>query len=304
VVIRLALACMMLAIAIAPVRAETTSRTVAETDDLSEAIAEAIAAQRAVEGKRVLLVFDIDNTLLTMPQYLGSDRWFNHNAELIAAGHNPDFATMDHLISAQAMLFGLSTMELTQPDIPDLIMQATNAGIDVMLLTARGPDFFDVSVRELERNGVRWKAPTVCSIILCSADGRFDEIALTRALAHIGVPAPEGTLRPIKISQGVMLVAGQNKGALLDLLITALGQEHISQVVFVDDSERNVIAVAGSNTAVPLSVYHYRRVPTAVSDREARAGSKQYRLLMQAICSNVQSALCASAATSLDGASK
>lgn len=298
---RLASALTLLSIAIAPLHAETGPRTVVATHDLSEPVTEAIAARSAGEARRVLLVFDIDNTLLTMPQYLGSDRWFNHNAALIQSGSNPDFQSMDQLIAAQAMLFGLSSMELTQPDIPDLIARAQTAGVDIMLLSARGPDFFDLSVRELRRNSVRWQAPTVCAFFLCSVDGRYDETALRRAFTQTGLPMPAAPPRPIVIADGVMLAAGQNKGAMLDLLITALGQDRISQVVFVDDSERNVTAVAASQTPVPISIYHYRRIPTAVSDGEARNGSKQYRLLFRTLCSTVHSVLCMQETAKTDG---
>ncbi len=289
---RLALALALISVVMAPARAEAPARTVVQTDDLSAPVAEAIAAQPQKAGSRVLLVFDIDNTLLTMPQYLGSDRWFNYNAELISVGRNPDFATMDQLIAAQAMLFGVSTMDLTQPDIPELIARARAAGVDIMLLSARGPDFYDISVRELRRTGVRWQAPVVCAFFLCSPDGRYDAEALQSAFTQIGTPTHAGGLRPIIIADGVMLAAGQNKGAMLDLMVTALGKDRISRIVFVDDSERNVSAVATSQTPVPISIYHYRRVPTAVSETEARAGSKQYRLFLKSLCQTVRSALC------------
>lgn len=289
---RLALALTLFSVVMDPVRAETPARIVLQTNDLAEPVAEAVGEQPQKIGSRVLLVFDIDNTLLTMPQYLGSDRWFNYNAELIAAGHNLDFATMDHLIAAQAMLFSVSTMDLTQPDIPDLGARARAAGVDIMLLSARGPDFYDLSVRELRRSELHWQAPVVCAFFLCSPDGRYDADALRTAFAQIGTPVPAGGLRPIIIADGVMLAAGQNKGAMLDLMVTALGKDRISRIVFVDDSERNVAAVAASQVPVPISIYHYRRVPTAVSESEARASSKQYRLFLKALCQTVRSALC------------
>lgn len=289
---RLALTLALISVLMTPARAEAPARNVVQTNDLSAPVAEAIAAQPQKPGSRVLLVFDIDNTLLTMPQYLGSDRWFNYNAELISAGRNPDFTTMDQLIAAQAMLFSVSTMDLTQPDVPELVARARAAGVDIMLLSARGPDSYDLSVRELRRAGVRWQAPVVCAFFLCSPDGRYGTEALQSAFTLVGTPAPAGGLRPIIIADGVMLAAGQDKGAMLDLMVTALGTDRISRIVFVDDSERNVSAVATSRTPVPISIYHYRRVPAAVSEGEARAGRQQYRLLLKSLCQTVRTALC------------
>lgn len=267
-------------------------REIRQTVELSEPIQEAIRLRRADEANRILLVFDIDNTLLTMPQFLGSDRWFNYHADLIAKGADAEFPDINALIATQALLFGIGQMELTQPDAPTLIDEARKAGIQVMLLTARGPDFSNMTERELHRNGIDLDAPAVCAFFFCSEDGQFDAASVKQALQYIGSSAASGSTRPIAVSGGAMFAAGQNKGVMLQLLVSALQREKLTQVIFVDDGKRNVDAVAASELAVPLTIYHYTRVPTAVSSAEISTGKRQLRQLLAAICGTLKSSTC------------
>jgi hypothetical protein len=52
-----------------------------ETTDLAEVTDNALELARQVGTDRVLVVFDLDNTLLAMEQGLGSDQWYDWQKE-------------------------------------------------------------------------------------------------------------------------------------------------------------------------------------------------------------------------------
>ena len=59
-------------------------------------------------GKNVLVVFDIDNTLLKANQSLGSDQWFEWQAEAIKLSSiEASFKTFNELLKAQADFFSI-----------------------------------------------------------------------------------------------------------------------------------------------------------------------------------------------------
>lgn len=270
----------------------TPAVALAQTKDLASAFAAAKAMRLRSSQGRVLLILDIDNTVLTMPQYLGGDRWFNHHAARIAAGTDPYFVTMSELIAARVALFGVASMDATQAGIPALLAEAKAARIDVFLLSARGADLYDGTRRELDRNAIRFDAPYTCAFILCAGDGINGDREIRAALTAIGETPSAAAYRNIVIRDGVMLVAGQNKGVMRKLLMSAIGGRGYVGVVVADDGRRNIDALAASGNPVPLSLFHYVRSATAVTETEDRRARMELRALRAALCSAVQAALC------------
>lgn len=282
----------------------TSHPQIQQTSDLSDPVHEAIRFRQLDEKNRILLIFDIDNTLLTMPQFLGSDRWFNYHSAKIIKGDDQEFADIGALLATQDLLFSMGQMELTQPDVPKLLNNARDNGVDIMLLTARSPGFANITERELRRHGIELNAPTVCTFYFCSNDGRFDEASVKQALEFIGVRAATESARSIAIYDGTVFSAGQDKGVMLELLLSALQRERYAKVIFVDDGRHNVDAAAARGLAVPLTVFHYQRVSTAVSVSEASAGKRQLKKLRGTICETLKSPICSTNSDSLKSASE
>jgi hypothetical protein len=279
-------------------RAFAASVVIRETDDLADAFEAAEDARAATPQGRILLVLDIDNTLLTMPQYLGGDRWFNHHAAMVAAGSDPDFRDMGELMAAQTMLFGIGSMQATEPAIPALLAEAARRKIDLFLLSARGPDLYDVTRRELDRSGLRIEAPYACSFFLCTEDGLYRDDEIRAALVAIG-EVPSGTpYRDILIRDGVMLVAGQDKGVMLKLLMGAIGGRRYAHVVVADDGQKNIDALAASGNPVPITLFHYRRIDPSVTEAEDQVARARFEALAATLCAALQSALCRAPAAS------
>lgn len=270
-----------------------------ETTDLADAFRAAGDARDAAPQGRVLLILDIDNTLLTMPQYLGGDRWFNHHAAMVAAGTDPDFRDIGELIAAQTMLFGVGSMQATEPHIPAMLAEAARRKIDLFLLSARGPELHDATRRELHRSGLRIDAPHACSFFLCTEDGLYRDDEIRTALAAIGEVPSGSPYRDILIRDGMMLVAGQDKGVMLKLLMGAIGGRRYAHVVVADDGRKNIDALAASGNPVPMTLFHYRRIDPSVTEAEDQAARARFEALSVALCAALQSALCRAPAASI-----
>ncbi|HEY0597423.1 DUF2608 domain-containing protein [Sphingopyxis sp.] len=276
-------------------RSSAAPVTIRETANLADAFE---AARAASPQGRVLLILDIDNTLLTMPQYLGGDRWFNRHAAMIADKADPDFAGMGELIAAQTMLFGIASMQATEPNIPAMLAETTQQRIDVFLLSARGPELYDATRRELDRNGLQVEAPYACSFFLCTQDGLYRDDEIRLALTALGEEASRSPYRDILIRDGVMLVSGQDKGVMLKLLMGAIGGRQYAHIVVADDGQKNIAALAASGNPVPTTLFHYRRIDPSVTDSENQTARAQFAALTAALCSAMQSTLCAKPAAS------
>ena len=265
-----------------------------DVNDLSLAVAEAKTDQEGTASQRILLVFDIDNTLLTMPQFLGSDQWFNYHAGLISAGKDTDFSKFEELIAAQTALFSLASMKPTQDDVGNLIDQANSHGVDVFLLSARGPDLYSATKRELSRNRIAFTVPQACSFVICSLGGSYGDAEIRRAIgAFGGRPAPS-PYREIVIRDGIMLVSGQDKGTMLRVLLAAIPAGTYKKIIFVDDTQKNIDSVAASGIPLTLSLYHYTRVPTAITTKEVEDGKRQWTKFTETACAIVSAPFCKS----------
>lgn len=179
-------------------------------------------------NERVLYVFDIDSTLLTFPteQFVGSDHWYQWQSEL------PDESPQKIrcVFEMQAIAYLLQPMVPTDDGFSKEFVRALqDDGHDVIALTARGHDVRHATERELARNGLDFSQSTPAG--------------------HPGLPSayipsksPEvPSPRFASFQNGVGMVAGQHKGAMLGDLLTRLGADDLyDYIVFFDDGEKNV----------------------------------------------------------------
>ncbi|WP_146583993.1 DUF2608 domain-containing protein [Posidoniimonas polymericola] len=232
---------------------------------------EKFAAKHTAAG--VLLVMDIDNTLLAMNQDLGSDQWFNWQAQL--QQDNPrsrDLVARDFpgLLGVQGELFALSGMHPPQPELPALIEQIQDLGVTTVVLTSRGHSFRDAAERELTRNGYDF---SVSALRIDEARGLFLPFDANRPDAH-GLSAEiiqqiEGRLAPVSYANGIYMTAGQHKGYMLQTLLaraipdngTLVESRAFRAVVFVDDHEKHTARVheALADSPLDLATFRYSR---------------------------------------------
>ena len=122
-----------------------------ETADLAEVANDALTLASKVGEQRVLMVFDIDNTILAMEQGLGADQWYEWQKDLANNDHcNPE--NVGNRFAAQGALYFASAMRPTQDDAASQVKAVQDAGVPVIVLTSRGSDYRLQTFRELRRN--------------------------------------------------------------------------------------------------------------------------------------------------------
>ena len=198
--------------------------------------------------ERVLYVFDIDSTLLAFPteQFVGSDHWYQWQIALPRESPRK----ISCVFEMQAIAYRLQPMIATEDGRSAAFVKALqDDGHDVIALTARGHDVRYATERELARNG-------------------FDFSRSTPA-GHPGVPSAYTPPKNLKLSHpreasfqnGVGMVAGQDKGAMLGDLLSRLGAvELYDYIVFFDDSDKNVKAVTDwfSQHRISTVTFHFQ----------------------------------------------
>jgi len=227
-------------------QAETWLR---ETNSLVYVVEDAEGLAKTHGTKRVLVVFDIDNTLMAMEQGLGSDQWYDWQSKLQLA--DPcDARLVSDRLAVQGALYYISAMRPTQPDAAQLVQRLQDEGLNVIALTSRGPAFRLATFRELRRNGYS-----------------FYESAIGPGRGYPDEFVPAGGSRTARYEDGVFLTAGQHKGDMLRALLEKTGTPRPAVVVMADDKERNLRAVMetfeGTGTAV--HAWRYSREDGVVS---------------------------------------
>ncbi len=195
---------------------------------------------------KVLVLFDIDNTLLAAEELLGSDQWFTLKEE-----EGVEFSC---LLDAQKLLYEAGTMRLTHRGIQNVIKELSDKGFPMAVLTSRGPQVQAVTLRDL-----------------------FDHSLIFDKTSPLGWIDEQykNTSRDIKYEHGVFLTSGLHKGEMAHYLLEKTNvKNHIKKVIFVDDKTKHVCRVQNSMQAIGMDVevFHY---PTEdyrvkpVQDRES-----------------------------------
>ena len=230
---------------------------------------------------QVLLVVDIDNTLLAMNQPLGSDQWFNWQDGLLRSSpDSPDLvaSNFEGLLEVQGTLFALSGMHAPEPDLPNLIREIQDWGVTTIVLTSRGPGFRDAAERELRRNGYRFDESRLHirekrGLFIPFDPDQPSKHGLTAAIVAI----LNDRLAAVTYSNGIYMTAGQHKGYMLRTLLARAVDDKptpnvardFSAIVFVDDHVKHTerMQEAFENDAsIDLATVRYSREDGNVSN--------------------------------------
>ncbi len=226
---------------------------VVEIDDLA-LVAPAVADNN---GRRTLLVLDIDDTLLTSAGFFGSDAWYEWQKTLPAS----DPGKVACLFDVISLNYEAGAQQATQADGPALVNPLMQR--DALMLTSRNPLYRGGTLRTLRDAGYAF--PTMLD---GGDEGRIWRWRKT----------PEANPAPLSYDQGVFMTTGQDKGlVLLDLL----GRLDVSyqRVVLVDDGEKNItnMQAALRDAGIDYLGMHYRRVDKRVDAEMARQGREGWK---------------------------
>ena len=239
----------------------------ASTDDLGMVADWALSMAADHGAENVLVVFDIDNTLLAMEQGLGSDQWYYWQKDLAREDPcNP--AVVGDRFAVQGALFFASAMRATQDDAGEHVRRIQDAGVPVIAVTSRGTNYRLQTFRELRRNGIDFRTTA-----LPPASGWPEDFI------------PDNGIRPARYEDGVFLTAGQHKGAMIQALLVKTGSPMPAVIVMADDKMENLDAVL--ETFTPLSpavhAWRYTREDANVKAFDGGEAARQWEELRPAL---------------------
>lgn len=217
-------------------------------DDFREAAVVAEAYAQEFGPEKVLLVVDIDNTVLAMDEPLGSEQWFDWQVYLLKnEPKSPHLVadTFDGILAVQGRLYDRGPMHPPQTDLPAIVRRIQDAGVAAVVLTSRGEGFRAATERELTRNGYDFARTALAT--------RDEEVALympydPAAPAAAGLNSREVSAlkleKPQEVSyrNGIMMTSGQHKGIMLVTLLHRAA-EPMAAVIFVDNRADHVAGV-------------------------------------------------------------
>jgi hypothetical protein len=169
--------------------------------------------------------------------------WWSWQSKLAKTNPNSNQLVAKHfagLMRAQVTLFTLSHMHATESDIPTLIKSMQQQGIQTMVLSARGTNMRNLTQRELKNNHLSF-----------ASNAPAPRQGFAGNYCPGSMPSHEACrkgVRKISYLNGIMLIAGQNKGQMLMDFLSKNTHDinHIKAIIFVDDQAKNTKAVAKS----------------------------------------------------------
>ncbi|MDH4019596.1 MAG: DUF2608 domain-containing protein [Xanthomonadales bacterium] len=234
-----------------------------ETADLADITTDTLKLAEKTDKENILVVFDIDNTLLAMEQGLGSDQWYEWQKELSKESPcSPQY--VGDRFAVQGALYFSSAMRPTQENGAQQVKAIQDLGVSVIALTSRGPDFQLQTFRELRRNNFNFNYTAI------GPAGGYDEQF---------IPVEEG--RASLYEDGVFMTAGQHKGQMLSVLLQKTGIRMPAVIVMVDDKQKNLDAVKETFSALNVPVHAWRYTGEDQNVREFNP--EQADLLWQSI---------------------
>ncbi len=234
---------------------------------------EAIVARQG-HAQTTLLVMDDDDTLTMMPcpesgditqcQYLGGPAWSSWQQSLLGTSSPYRVAdSEDELFALSSVLFALNFMDYAEPQLPQVLQALTTKGVQLLVETARGNG--DISATENQlANLALDSSPAPASLQALIATHGLMMSGMQSSLPSPFMPCATQGVRPVSYRQGVMYVAGQNKGDMLSCLLShAESQGKITHILFIDDTEQNVQDVYARFKDSPqyvVTAIHYTRL--------------------------------------------
>lgn len=214
------------------------------TKTLKDVESKALELGKKLGVKNVLVVFDIDNTIMTMPQDLGSDQWFSWLYDDCIKQKNVGghclTKDMGELLDIQGQIFSLSNMLPTEHITTSVVKNLQKKGHSVILLTSRGPEFRSVTQRSLRQNDMWFESSAIGE----GSPGTYYPYDVKKASKYgltqedISKANLKEKGRPVSYMNGIYMTAGQHKGAMLKLLLHKT-KKQFKAIVFADDHSKH-----------------------------------------------------------------
>ena len=223
--------------------------------------------------KNVLVVFDIDNTLMAMNQDFGSDQWWGWQSGNCLKKKAPSFCVTNDfgtLLDIQGQIFAMSGMKPSEKATPKVIKNLQKKGYKVILLTSRGPGFRNATQRALKMNKMNFQASAIGP--KKGYPGVFKPYNL-KTPKKFGLTKNDleksGNKKSRKASymNGLFMTSGMNKGIMLKALLHKTNSKFKS-IIFADDHikhTKRMQQILGDKKNIDLVTYRYGAIDSVVS---------------------------------------
>jgi len=227
------------------------------TSDIADIRNRIVTLQKRYTANQILVVFDLDDTLLTAPQFVGSDTWYQWQSGKIKTTKGrliPGYQKVPCLLDMQGWMYSFSPMKYTDSRVKPLVEYIQGQKIASFVLTARGNEFRGATERVLKQNLLSFKATALGK----KSDGKVP----------LALYVDKDGKRSATVSylNGIMMVAGLHKGKMLANILRKYGQQK-KVIVFVDDNLKNVNNVMSefANRPERMFVFHYTKVSKPIT---------------------------------------
>jgi hypothetical protein len=215
---------------------------------------------KKIDPKEILIVFDIDNTLLKLNTDFGSEQWFMWQKNLI----EKDLSTLpsitdsvDHLLTIQSWIYNDFPMTLVDVREKQWISKLHSFGSSIIALTSRSINVRDATLREINRNNLHLSTAKKLGFFEEGKDYRpYD-------LNHIetsGLKVSDietfhlSESKVVMFDRGVFFTQGQHKGAMLKTFLAKI-HHSFKAVIFIDDRIGHIEAMRKMATTVSQDIY-------------------------------------------------
>ncbi len=226
------------------------------TDDMTVVDKDAVALSKRYTGEKVLLAYDIDNTLLA-PIDNGSPakntdlmttQWWDWQANLIAT----------HSTSASRVATTFEQLiAINDTVLPLMNLVKIDAHLDQTLHNEQ--QILHNKVIAISSRDVMLYSASIHQLAAVNID--FSHSALGDASGIAGYITPPPFTRPIEYNRGVVVVSGQDKGETLKFLLHYYPAQPIKAIIFIDDTQANIdkVSAAFKDSALDVHVYLYTK---------------------------------------------
>jgi len=212
----------------------------------------------------VLVIFDIDDTLLEATRFVGSNKWYawqRGKKNVFDNKGEPLFIKDDEkfncIFGTLGTLFSLGDNKKTQTDADKILTELQQ--YNLMILTARSIGFRGPTERDLKRN----------NFSLSKSHLMENDLGLTYIFDD-GSRASD-----ITYQNGIVMSSGLNKGLVLHDLLDKLKKKYKS-IYFIDDSLKNInqMKQAWEKSETEVSIFHYTKVDKSITPEEIKESNK------------------------------
>ena len=248
---------------------ENSAFTTSDMRDVEKKAEELRAKYKGAEN--VLIVFDIDNTLLTMEKELGSEEWFDWQEKILNDEAQKAHRVGDNfqaLLFATGLIFENGSMKCAEGEITKTVFHnLQKSRHKILLLTSRDYSYMFDTFHELYENGLVSEKSAITMQNDADVWLPYDVHTVQKEYGFTDTEYVEFKLNKepfhVRYTRGIFFTAGQHKGAMMRIIMKKVNANPHA-IIFVDNKEKQTARMhnAFKNSSIELVTYRYSVLDT------------------------------------------